>query len=87
MGEGVGVHLDQDVGSGSLWKGSDRLGSSIAWILGWLNEGLNGEQRFLGVGETRYPRDGLGAQGRGPLSPVPGDPGKPGNRAGFPRTS
>lgn len=42
MSDEVGVYLDQDVDSGSLWKVPDRLGSGTAWICGWLNEGLRG---------------------------------------------
>ena len=38
-----GRYLGQDVGSESLWKGPATLGSSTAWIQGWLNEGLMGK--------------------------------------------
>lgn len=40
MGDGVGWDTwIKNVGSGTFWKGPERLGSGIAWIQGWLNEG------------------------------------------------
>lgn len=63
-------YLGQDTGSGTLWKGPERLGSGIAWIWGWLNESPDGG-RASDTLET-----GWVPGGEGTLNPVPGDVGK-----------